>query len=79
MTQKVLRVGSSAAVTIPKQSLADLGLKIGDTVSVKIDTTHRAVTITPELNESTDDARIAKLTMRFIKRYRADLLALAKK
>ena len=32
MTQKVLRVGSSAAVTIPKKSLEELGLKPGDEV-----------------------------------------------
>jgi len=34
MVQKVLKVGSSAAVTIPKKSLEELGLKIGDRVKI---------------------------------------------
>ncbi len=36
MIQKVLKVGSSAAVTIPKKSLDELNLKIGDSVIVSI-------------------------------------------
>lgn len=30
MTQKVLKVGDSAAVTIPKRSLEELGPKVGE-------------------------------------------------
>ena len=47
MTQKVLKVGSSAAVTIPKKSLEELGLKVGDRVAVEIDKKSKAVIIKP--------------------------------
>ena len=76
MTQKVLKVGSSAAVTIPKDSLKVLGLKIGDNVTVEIDKKEksflikRAIKIETELIDWTDD---------FIKKYRPALEALSKK
>ncbi len=74
MTQKVLRVGSSAAVTIPKQSLAELGLKVGDSVRVAVDTKQKIVTIhaTPVV-----DRELIDWTDQFIKRYRSALDALA--
>lgn len=34
MTQKVIKIGSSAGVTIPKKQLEELGLKIGDQVDL---------------------------------------------
>lgn len=79
MIQKVLKVGSSAAVTIPKKSLEELDLKIGDRISVEIDKTRKAVLIEPVQKISKEDAQIAKLTLRFINRYRKDLEALAQK
>lgn len=80
MTQKLLKVGSSAAVTIPKKSLAELGLKIGDNVSVVVDKKRRVVSIEPERGAvSREDIKIVKLTMNFINRYRKDLEALANK
>ncbi|TSC90596.1 MAG: Uncharacterized protein G01um10142_343 [Parcubacteria group bacterium Gr01-1014_2] len=47
MTQKVLKVGDSAAVIIPKKSLKELGLRLGDEVSVQIDKKQRKVLIEP--------------------------------
>jgi antitoxin component of MazEF toxin-antitoxin module len=79
MTQKVLKVGSSAAVTIPKKSLKELGLKIGDEVSIDIDRKQKTVSIKPAEKLSRNDAKIAKLTLNFINRYRKDLEALARK
>lgn len=77
MIQKVLKVGSSAAVTIPKKSLKELGIKIGDEVSVKIDRSRKTVSIQPSGKLSPSEERIAKLTHDFINRYRKDLEALA--
>lgn len=76
MTQKVLKVGSSAAVTIPKRSLGELGLKPGDEVRVEIDRKRRAVIIRPsaKINEE-----LLTWTKQFIERYRTALEALAKK
>jgi antitoxin component of MazEF toxin-antitoxin module len=78
MTQKVLKVGSSAAVTIPKRSLKELGIKIGDEVRVEVDRQKKEVRIGAYDVISREDERIAKLTVRFIKRYRKDLEALAR-
>ncbi|HSW37815.1 MAG TPA: AbrB/MazE/SpoVT family DNA-binding domain-containing protein [Candidatus Saccharimonadales bacterium] len=36
MTQKIIRIGSSAGVTIPKKQLDDLGLSIGDEVNIDV-------------------------------------------
>ena len=77
MTQKVLKVGSSAAVTIPKKSLEELGLKPGDRVSVKIDKKQRRVSIEPVVREV--DKELLDWTRKFIERYRPALEALAKK
>ena len=78
MTQKLLRVGSSAAVTIPKKSLKELGLKIGDEVFVEVNRREKRVII-----ERAGRAIIKKDTLdwadRFIERYRPALSALAKK
>lgn len=79
MTQKLLKVGSSAAVTIPKKSLKELGIKIGDEVRVEIDKNRKVVPIQPVEMLSCEDAKIAKLTINFIRRYRRDLEALAEK
>lgn len=46
MTQKVLKVGSSAAVTIPKKSLKELGWKIGDRVFVYVDPVEKKIIVT---------------------------------
>lgn len=84
MTQKVLRVGSSAAVTIPKKSLEELGLKIGDMVFVLIDHINQRVIVgknkPKDLNIiSKRELEVLNWTRRFIQRYRKDLEALAKK
>jgi antitoxin component of MazEF toxin-antitoxin module len=36
MVQKVIKIGSSAGVTIPKKQLDELGLRIGDDVEMTI-------------------------------------------
>lgn len=81
MTQKVLKVGSSAAVTIPKKSLKGLGLKIGDLVRVEVNQKRRTVSIIPAVPAVTKivDAELVRWTKSFIKRYRPALEALAKK
>ena len=77
MTQKVLKVGSSAAVTIPKKSLDELGLKPGDSVTVKVD--KGEVRIVPVAKLSREDIKVAKIAINLIKRYKKDLIELADK
>ncbi len=76
MTQKLLKVGSSAAVTIPKKSLKELGFKIGDEMRVTVNVNEKRVIIEPS---SKTNSEILEWTDRFIKRYRSALVALAKK
>ncbi|OGZ66546.1 MAG: hypothetical protein A3C06_00900 [Candidatus Taylorbacteria bacterium RIFCSPHIGHO2_02_FULL_46_13] len=81
MIQKVLKVGSSAAVTIPKKSLEELDFKIGDRVSVSADYRSKSFTVRKvvSLKKGKRTDKIAQLTMNFINRYRKDLEALADK
>ena len=37
MTQKVIKTGNSAAVTIPAEFARDLGIRIGDPVKIKLE------------------------------------------
>jgi antitoxin component of MazEF toxin-antitoxin module len=37
MTQKIIRIGSSAGITIPKGELRELGLEVGDEVKYTIE------------------------------------------
>ena len=76
MTQKGLKVGSSAAVTIPKKALEELGLQIGDRVIVEIDKKHKVVIIEPAVRV---DRELIDWTKTFIEKYRPALEALAKK
>jgi len=79
MSQKIIKVGSSAAVTMSKKSLGDMRVQIGDSVDVKTNEKTQMTTIVPVKKVSMEDNKIAKLTLNFINRYRSDLEALAKK
>ncbi|MEK7183267.1 MAG: AbrB/MazE/SpoVT family DNA-binding domain-containing protein [Patescibacteria group bacterium] len=75
MTQKILKVGTSAAVTIPKKTMDLLGLHVGDRVQLKVGR-DKKISIAPV--GISDDETIA-WTRAFIKRYRPALKALSKK
>jgi len=76
MVQKVLKVGDSAAVTIPKKSLEKLGLKVGDRVSLDIDKSQKAVVVRPFIKP---DKELIDWTNKFINKYRPALEELARK
>ena len=75
MTQKLLKVGSSVAVTIPKKSFKELGLKIGDEVRVFVDPEKKTVRIESAKRISRE---LLDWTDHFIAKYRPALRALAK-
>jgi len=81
MIQKVLKVGSSAAVTIPKKALEELGLSIGDRIILSVNTPKQIVSIrrVQKTKTSSRQRKIASLALDFVGRYRADLEALAQK
>ena len=45
MIRKIFKTGHSLAVTLSKKTLADLGLKLGDAVSVEADKEREIITI----------------------------------
>jgi antitoxin component of MazEF toxin-antitoxin module len=69
MTQKIIKIGSSAGVTIPKKQLEDLGIKIGDVIDIAI----------KPVAKTKADREVIEWTDTFIKKYRSALEALAKK
>lgn len=78
MTRKVIKVGSSAAVTIPKALLKKLGLSIGDSVELEGDT--KGVMVRPAHEELQNiDPNLITWAKSFNTRYSAALKELAKK
>lgn len=67
MIQKVIRVGNSVAVTIPKKVLEEKSIKVGDNVNISIDPVFVA------------DQDIHDLTQKLIKQYNSALKQLASK
>jgi putative addiction module antidote len=79
MMSKLIRVGNSAALTIPKKVLLKMGLKIGDTVNATYYPELGEVVIKPLIRKKRQPMdRIARLTLNFIDRYRLALEELAK-
>lgn len=76
MIQKVLKVGSSAAVTIPKKALKELGLKIGDSISLSVHASSKKVVVEPYATAVDQDTIV--WAKGFIKKYRPALKALAR-
>lgn len=79
MIQKIIRVGSSAAVVLNKDYLEKLGLAIGDKIEISFNSRQRvlAVKATEDLGE--DDLKIARLALNFMAKYKKDFTALARK
>ena len=67
MIQKIIRVGNSVAVTIPKKVMGEKNLKVGDSVNITIDPVFAA------------DKEIHDLTQKLIEEYRPALEELASK
>lgn len=67
MIQKIIRVGNSVAVTIPKKIIEEKKLRIGDSVDISIEPVFTA------------DRDIHELTQKLIKQYRPALEELASK
>jgi antitoxin component of MazEF toxin-antitoxin module len=74
MIQKVIKVGTSVAVVVPKNITIQNDMFVGSEVDMTYDKKTGAVTFTPVRERVTHRANhIAKLTMNFIDRYRDDL------
>jgi len=76
MTRKILKIGSSFGITIPKSLMKKLNLTAGQEVEVKESDTPGEISIGVSGGNTDRNERIAKRTMDFIDRYRGDLEAL---
>lgn len=72
MANKIIKVGSSAAVTIPKKVLKNLAIEIGDKVFVNVDAKNRRVIVEPLANFKIEEES-ARHIEEFITKYKKDL------
>lgn len=79
--QKVIKVGNSAAVTIPKSFMQEAGINIGDQILMETDIDSISFTMKPEKVQKVMpiSKEFASWTKRYIKKYRPMLEELAKK
>ncbi|MEX1014998.1 MAG: AbrB/MazE/SpoVT family DNA-binding domain-containing protein [Candidatus Paceibacterota bacterium] len=81
MTRKIIKIGTSQGVTIPKDIRKELNLKVGDELQVDFSKEKQKFSFkisnrkAKNKNKARRD-RIAKLTTNFIDRYREDLESL---
>ena len=76
MAQKIIRIGSSIGITIPRKSADELGLAVGDSVEFSVNKENKSILIEPSVLVDTETIGWART---FIERYRPALQALAKK
>lgn len=76
MAQKVIKIGKSTGITIPKEILKEMRLKAGDQITVEYDKKKRSLHIKPSIEI---DDELLDWTEKFIEEYRGALEALAKK
>lgn len=77
MSQKVIVVGNSLAVTIPKESAKKLGLRGGSRVEVHVDERRNMLSFRPA--DSAVSRELFDWSKKFIDAYRPALKALADK
>ena len=76
MAQKIIKIGSSIGITIPRKSADELGLVVGDSVEFSVNKENKSILIEPSVLVDTETIGWART---FIERYRPALKALAKK
>jgi antitoxin component of MazEF toxin-antitoxin module len=81
MVKKVIKIGSSAGIILNKTALAELGLKVGDQIEVKINPKKRVGTLSAkkDLKPAVEHAELREWTKKFTKRYGPALKELADK
>lgn len=84
MTRKIIKIGTSEGVTIPKDVRKKLNLQVGDELEFDFNEEQKKLSFKLSKKKSKKQSeerrkRIANLTTKFIDRYRKDLEALADK
>lgn len=80
MTQKIIKVGTSAGVILPKATLEKMNLQIGDLIDVDFERTRGEIILRPKRSTaSKTDQEIGTIALGIIDRYRSDFEALRDK
>jgi len=80
MTQKIIKIGTSAGIVLPKPTMKKMGLKIGDRVEVDLEKDRNEIVVTSERPKiSSADARVGRIALDILNRYRQDFENLADK
>jgi len=81
MLQKIISVGNSAAITLPKGFLEDVGLKVGDKIRVRADSDTKTMVIEADFDKIKPglSRNFTNWTGKFIKKNRLVLEELANK
>lgn len=80
MTQKIIKIGTSAGIIIPKTSLEKMSLKVGDTIALDlVENKGEIILRTPRKTGSKSDEEIGQIALGIIEKYRGDFKALADK
>lgn len=77
MIHKVIAVGHSQAVVIPKELMTQAGLKHGSRVDVSFNAKDGSVVLKPVTSENGLDPKLAKALRRGLERYKSALKELA--
>ena len=80
MTQKIIKVGTSAGIIIPKKNLESMGFTIGDKIELDFNKKNGEILITqikPVISHS--DEEVGKIALSIINRHRKDFENLAKR
>lgn len=79
MKQKIIKIGNSAGIILPKEAKRELGIKLGDNVLVAVQ--NASMTITPIKEKTNDDVdpKFAKMVDEFINDHEDVLKELAKR
>lgn len=80
MTQKILKVGNSYALTIPSSFVKELGLKAGDLLQIEANPEQSRLTVTHAKKESkVNTPEVKEWLEKFNKKYKKGLTELAKR
>lgn len=71
MVQKIIQIGTSAGVTIPKKQLEQMGLGVGDSVEITIKRTSNG--------KHSEDQSVIEAAKKILQDYRQDFQNLAKR
>lgn len=82
MLQKIIQVGNSAAITIPKSFLGEINGRIGEKVRVEMDAKKMRLLVSwPQAKKSTEviNPEVYQTAKRLLQRYKRAFEALAQK